>query len=171
MATGGNENLLFIHIPKTGGNWVWEAMKAGGVELEVEGHLLHPTLRELDRRGRFTFGFVREPSSWYASVWRFRRKLIEEENHMPGEFPDEWVLLDFPDFVATVERERPSFLSSYFEEFIGPPEARIDFVGRYEALADDLVLALKRAGQEFDEEALRAIPPLNVTKAPPAGLG
>ena len=61
----------------------------------------------------------------------------------------------------------PGFLSKHYELFVGPRDAEIDFVGRYERLEDDVVSALRAAGQDFDEEALRSFPPINVTGPPP----
>jgi hypothetical protein len=40
-----------------------------------------------------------------------------------------------------------------------------DFVGRYEHLTDDLVEALRRTNVQFDEQALRSSPPVNVSTA------
>jgi len=44
---------------------------------------------------------------------------------------------------------------------VGPDGARLDYVGRQESLADDLVAALELAGERFDEGALRATPRRN----------
>ena len=57
----------------------------------------------------------------------------------------------------------PGDASALYEAFIGPPGDGIDFIGRYGRLADDLVAALHLAGESFDEQALRAHPPVNVS--------
>jgi hypothetical protein len=169
MATCGNDKLLFMHVPKTGGTWAVEAMTAAGIELAPEKDYPHPTLSELDRRGRFTFAFVREPLSWYGSWWSHRRKT---NKHTEGDFMDEWIhSLDFPDFLKRVAEYprvpgHPVYLARYYEQFVGPPEDPIDFIGRYESLVDDLVTALELAGQAFNEASIRATPAINVSDSP-----
>jgi hypothetical protein len=121
--------------------------------------------------GRFTFAFVREPLSWYGSWWQFRR--MEDPSHRMKAFfnlfpPDRFVNLPFEQFVAGCVDWVPGYVSRLYRGYVGPPEAPIDFVGRFERLADDLVLALRTAGQDFDEEALRSFPPVNVSAPMPA---
>jgi hypothetical protein len=169
MATCGNDKFLFIHVPKTGGMWVTEALQAAGVEVHEEfGRTAeHPLLSELDRRGRFTLAFVREPLSWYGSIWRFRN-YFHLHKASTEELPyDRFIGLDFPDFVDNVAEHVPGFLSDHYELFVGPPGDEIEFIGRYENLEDDLVAAMRTAGQDFDEEALRSFPPINVTGPQP----
>ena len=173
MSTSGNERLVFIHVPKTGGGWVSEAMAAAGIHQERLGFAHHIGKDEIALGGRFIFGFVREPLSWYGSAWTFRRRLWREKEadpqmEVPGaEFPDEWFALDFPEFVEAVIDNRPGYLSWYYEHYLGAEDDPIDFIGRYENLADDLVNALRLAGQEFDEEALRSFPVINASGPPP----
>ena len=99
MATCGNDRFLFIHVPKTGGMWVTEALQEAGVEVEEEIGATpeHPLLSELERRGRFTFAFVREPLSWYASIWKFRNYFHLHKGPTEGQLPyDRFIELDFP---------------------------------------------------------------------------
>jgi len=170
MATCGNDKFLFIHVPKTGGMWVTEVLQEAGVEVSEEFGATpeHPLLSELERRGRFTFAFVREPLSWYGSIWRFRNYFNLHKGPAEGQLPyDRFIGLDFPEFLENVATHVPGFLSKHYELFVGPRDAEIDFVGRYERLEDDVVSALRAAGQDFDEEALRSFPPINVTGPPP----
>jgi hypothetical protein len=146
---------------------VSEAMKEAGVQVseptEEEPELFHLHQHEIETSGRFTFAFVREPLSWFASMYRYRRQQGTRDFHGPGEQVDEWVhTLEFPEFLHRMATEMPDFLSHYFELYVGPRDNSIDFVGRYEALRDDLVLALREAGQSFDEPMLRTIDPINV---------
>jgi hypothetical protein len=69
---------------------------------------------------------------------------------------------DFNTFIEQVVERLPGHFGNDVEHYIGPPSSPIDFIGRHEALADDLVRALRQAGEPFDEAALRAYPPDNV---------
>ena len=71
---------------------------------------------------------------------------------------------DFGDFVRTITKERPGWISKKIENYVGKEgESLVNFVGRQESLVEDLVRALTLAGEEFDEAALRATPKVNET--------
>jgi hypothetical protein len=156
--------LLFLHVPKTGGTWVQVALKAAGVRGETiwtrlgPGSRGHATLVEARAfTDRFTFAFVRHPLDLYRSRWAGAMRDGWPENRMLHGMRSD----DFPTFVRQVIERHPGFLTKRFEDFTGPRNAPISFVGRYESLVDDLVRALKQAGEEFDESALRAHSPAN----------
>ena len=170
MATCGNDKFLFIHVPKTGGNWVNAVFQMTGIQVQPESGQTphHPPLSELDRRGRFTFAFVREPLSWYGSFWQFRNyHLLHKDPAHAGHPCDPFVGLDFPDFIEKVVEHLPGFLSGHYAQFVGRIGQEIDFIGRYENLEDDLVFALRTADQDFKEETVRSLPPINVTAPHP----
>jgi hypothetical protein len=143
-------------------------MKEAGVEIREpsleEPELFHLRSDEIAADGRFIFAFVREPLSWYASQYSYRRMNQLRDFYGPGERIDDWMhTLDFPDFLNRMTVEGQDFLSDYYEQFVGPPDNEIDFVGRYENLVEDLVIALRLAGQEFNEPMLRRFDPINQT--------
>jgi hypothetical protein len=160
----GNDQLLFLHVQKTGGHWVYEAMRAAGVELRTEG-ARHARLREVRPNGRFTFAFVRDPLTWYGSWWQHCRVIdpIHRVQAFISEWePDRFINLPFEQYLEGCMNWWPGFVSGFYRRYTGPPEAPIDFVGHFERLADDLVRALQLAGQNFNEEVLRAFPRQNV---------
>jgi len=157
MTTVANSRILFIHIPKTGGSWVEQAMESGGVEFEAIADVPHPERALLNTCDRFVFGFVREPLSWYRSVWTFHRRLPQLDWPPITDSID----LDFPHFLEEIAEKSPGYLAAYYRQFVGPPNDEIDFIGHHEQLADELVTALRLAGQDFDEDALRAKPRVN----------
>jgi hypothetical protein len=65
----------------------------------------------------------------------------------------------FEEFIARVIDELPGLLDELFSGFVGPPERPISFIGRYENLVEDLIRALRQAGELLDEDALRNYPP------------
>jgi sulfotransferase famil protein len=163
VTTVVNDRIAFLHVPKTGGTWVTEALRAAGVELRPvplpavkRGH---GGLEAVDRR-LFTFAFVRDPFDWYASYWRHRQKFGDWDSASPI---DEFARLPFTDFVEQAAMHRPRHLTLVYERYCGPPHDPISFVGRYERLAEDLVTALTLAGEPFDDDALHAHPAVNTT--------
>jgi hypothetical protein len=113
-----------------------------------------------DYGDRYTFAFVRHPLDWWRSFWAFRMR----RGWQPGHPIDSRASSpDFDEFIGQVLEHLDGHLAERFGSYIGPPEAPISFIGRFESLIDDLVRALTAAGERFDEALLRAHPPSNVS--------
>lgn len=164
MTTLLTPKTRFLHAPKTGGTWVTAALAAAGVPCQPlwmrfgSGRRGHAALEQTQAyQDRFTFAFVRHPlelyrSRWAASVtvgWPHDRALHYARSD------------DFATFVTRVIDHEPGYLTRHLEQFTGPPDRPISFIGRYESLVEDLVRALTEAGEDFDEVALRAVAPTN----------
>jgi hypothetical protein len=155
--------VRFLHVPKTGGSWAPEAIRAAGVPVtRPEGPPGHATLAESwDYADRFTFAIVRHPLDYWRSYWAFRVRTGWEMNHpLDRDFGTD----NFEEFIEAVIAHDPGYASDLFEWFVGPPDGEIDFIGRYENLVDDVCLALALGGESFDEELLRSYPKVNVSQ-------
>jgi hypothetical protein len=169
MATVLTPRMRFLHVPKTGGTWVTEALMAAGVPCQIlapprRDHYSehgHVSLEDAVPRSQlFDVAFVRHPLDWWRSFWahRMREGWLFPDHEIDSRASSE----DFDEFIAMVVERLPGFLEVLFSRFIGPAAQPIDFIGRYERLSDDLALALRLAGEPFDEAALRSYPPRNV---------
>jgi len=73
-------DLIFIHMPKTGGLWVADVLrKAAGGE-NVPGTNRHIPIGEVPAdlvESRKVFGTIRDPWSWYASLWQHLRNGVD----------------------------------------------------------------------------------------------
>lgn len=149
-------------MPKTGGSWISSALVAAGVEVQqlqrpangvVAAHA--DLARTEDHAGLFTFAFVRHPLDWWRSAWGHRMRLGWNDDHpIDSQARSD----DFNEFIAQVIDRLPGFQARRLARYIGTPDRPISFIGRYESLVDDLVAALRLAGEEFDEHALRRHP-------------
>jgi hypothetical protein len=172
------KNTVFYHIPKTGGMWVLKALERGGVALTPLrckkcaalnplqdrkvccGHGTYQTIQEPnDGKKRLRFGFVRNPLSMYQSYWAYKMEVgWDTRNAFDRAFARE----RFPDFVRAVTVQKPGWVSTWFESYVGPQDApALGFMGRQENLMEDLLTALKMAGEEANEEAIRATEAVN----------
>jgi hypothetical protein len=166
------KEAVFLHVPKTGGTWVKAAVTNAGLEFEeyfVEGDA-HGDLSYCPFRDRFIFAFVREPLSLYRSYWRYKMGQSGMTTNWDAQnpFDVEYAAPTFEGFVENVLRLEPGWCSRMFEDYVGPPTCEINFVGRFESLVDDLVQALRMTGATFDERAIRATSPINVSTVAPA---
>lgn len=159
-------DFRFVHVPKTGGTWVREVLRANfpdatdDVAKDVSaqhGFAWHyqPT--------RITFAVVRHPLSWLMSYWRFMAdrdwKPWETRRWHPCSLmgTENWPheCQSFNGFVRRLEAFQPAFVTRLFEWYLGPdsmPYYPGLIVGRQESLLDDLTAALVMAGHRLQLE-------------------
>lgn len=142
---------IFIHIPKTAGSSVAEAL------FDVPSRHVPYTeyLRASPRKFRayFKFTFVRNPWDRLVSTWFFLRRGGLNE---PDRIWSEKNLNAYADFDSFVRKglRRPEILSwVHFRpqaDFILSADGTVmvDFVGRYERLRDDFSIVARRLGVE-----------------------
>jgi hypothetical protein len=159
--------MVFLHLPKTGGTWVAQAVAAAGVQTSRpdppagqrysdHGHAYLP---DVSVGERFSVAFVRHPLDWWRSYWAHRMRVgWSMENALDSAVASD----DFNDFVARVLDHCPGHLDGLVGQFVGSPAPRVDFVGRFEHLVDDTCSALRLGGESFYEAAVRAHPNVNV---------
>jgi hypothetical protein len=167
-------NALFVHIPKTGGVWIEDALAALGIRtadppMKSGVSWRHPLPADILGRFDFTFTFVRHPLSWYESWWKFQAKrwtVFEPGAWHPQRVLEPCASDRFSSFVRRCIEHEPSYVTRLYESYIGPPGVeRMDLIGRSEALVDTLVGVLRGLSYEFDETRLREYPPANVSEA------
>lgn len=178
-------NSVFFHVPKTGGNWVRSALRAGGISVNecialpallvltgqvqassqltyqyVLNRMQHATYTEVETQGKFTFAFVRHPVSFYMSYWSYK---TQKGWNMNDPFEASLATATCTEFAERSLNRYPGWYTGMCKRYYGDDFSALDFVGKQEQLADDLVRALHMAGERFDETALRAVAPVNST--------
>lgn len=152
----------FLHFPKTGGSWVKKAIAAAGINCEeysVNGNP-HIGLDHCPCPDKFKFAFVRHPVQLYRSYWQYKMGAVWDPEYT---FDSDCRSDDFGQFVRNVVKMYPGIFGKTVVGFVGPVSNEIEFIGRYENLIEDLISALKQAGEIFDEGAVRNLPPYNVS--------
>ena len=103
-----------------------------------------------DKAGLFSICFVRHPVAWYRSFWCWRLK----KNRLYLSFPLDHCWDD--NYNIFIEKALDKFPDGFMSQLYRYYELdKMDFVGRQENLVEDLVTALKMAGDTFDETVLR----------------
>ena len=147
---------IFVHIPKTGGISIVESLygtRAGGRHTTIQQYQI--VFGAADFYDYFKFTFVRNPWDRVYSAYRYLRSgargwqqdLDWVEKNLSG-------VKDFEHFVLTVLplpeirkfvhfRTQASFLRSPITGKIG-----VDFIGRFERLADDFETVARRIGKD-----------------------
>ena len=72
-----DHNVLYVHIPKTGGCLFYEILKETQINHRFVGYQHSPPDmcgKEVYINKPFVYCFVREADSWYKSYWRWRVK-------------------------------------------------------------------------------------------------
>lgn len=150
----------FLHVPKTGGTWVRQAIEAAGVPCQAFsiGPDHHPGLAQCPCPEKFKFAFVRHPLSLYRSYWQYKMTYGWDLNNP---LDTSARADDFTSFIENVLQMAPGIYSRSLHDYVGPPGKEIDFIGKYENLADDLIKALQLAGERFEEQPIRNLAAAN----------
>lgn len=172
---------LYLHIPRTGGNWVTRAVcrAVKGVQEDQELRRAynyfygHGGIDRATADGfvgdRFAFTFVRHPLDWIMSYWR--RRMITNW-HPAGNHGNPWEIFEecysndfnkFADKIIADTRCHGAVTRIYraLTEIKG--ECKVDFIGKQEDLVDDLIKALELAGEKFDEKVIRNFDLVNIS--------
>jgi len=147
----------FVHIPKTGGNFVRLCLAENDLELReanegpdgrtpTQAHQSHRALAAYP--DLFSYSFVRNPYQWYRSAFCYRQQRGWPQ-HGRGMDLDACKSDSFAEFVFGACEAFPGFLTQLYEQMIGNPIA-VDYLGRTETLREDLCEALTLAGEAFD---------------------
>lgn len=131
------------------------------------GHKMPDGISEENKDGRFLYTFVRHPIAWYKSFWCFRIKARDGAGYAtikPGRFVlDRYWSPKWDEFVDNVLEGYPDgFVNKLYRAYVGDNCEKVNFIGKQENLANDLVKALTLAGEDFDEKKLRATKRVNV---------
>ena len=171
------EKTLFIHVQKTGGMSVREALYrcAGGREsgdAEGERHFGLPELRARHpgiETGRLSFGFVRHPVDWFISRWAFA-VVTGYPVHVQhrGSAAVIWMAscfsFSFPEFVEkTLDRYPGIATQTMFQKLGLWSDKPVDFIGKTETLQADIRKVLELAGEPPPPVAMMP-PKRNVTE-------
>lgn len=163
---------IFFHVPKTGGTWVREALRSSmGCDRQIG--LNHGTPCEIANvlDHKFSFAFVRNPIDWYVSFWKFR--MTQDNWQIPINVGKTALDIycatdDLNKFIRLVEKNCYGHVTTLFGLYTEQP--KISFVGKQENLVNDLITALKKAGETFNEDIIRSFKPKNVSKVFPQKL-
>jgi hypothetical protein len=104
------ERAVFLHVPKTGGTRVRDAVTAAGArfdEYRVDDDV-HADLSYCPCPERFKFAFVRHPCDVYGSYWRFK---VKEGWDQRNPFDLDCGSDSFATFVRNVLEKEPAWCS------------------------------------------------------------
>jgi len=153
---------FFLHVPKTGGSWVKKVIAASNIECRNYSisDNAHIGLKDCPCLEKFKFAFVRHPVDLYRSYWQFKMTYgWDRNNPLDMECRSD----SFHKFVRDVLDKFTGVYSKSLIDFVGETNDEIEFIGKYENLVDDLVFALKAAGEICDETFIRTFPVQNVS--------
>lgn len=143
-------NSIFIHTPKTGGSWVSSVLAGWAVE-RLPKHIKCEDIT--DERPKFTF--VRNPLTWYQSRWSspsHRERISLGRRWGFDATPEEEG--NFQLWVERVTSEFPGHLYRLYRS----RTVCCDFVGKFEQLKTDLMLALKKYNEDLDPQKIENVP-------------
>ncbi len=182
MALLIQNNLLFLHIPKTGGNWVTAVLRSMGLIKQRIGHK-HATFNQLpksfvntflEKDNARVFCFIRHPLSWYESWFKYMTQ--PSRNWRAWGSCHEWHPCrplnglgdaDFNRFMHNVLRQEPGFVTRLYDSYIQRPSTRPTlYVGKQENLRNDLIEIFETTGVEFDRDLILSYPAVGVSPQP-----
>ena len=173
--------LLLLHVPRTGGTWLGEAVTRIDPTAELWERRAYPWLpkahpvfghfnQEERSRVKLVAAFVRHPIRYYESVWRYMRHFDgRDRKRMYTRWPWHPMALaaevyddDFNVWAQRMLLQGRDWVTRMFELYVGPGGGEVtSFIGRAETLVEDTAALLKLCKRPCDLEVLRAVGQVN----------
>lgn len=156
----------FIHVPKTGGTFVYEAIKKLGIPHKGEP-FQHDQL--IGKKNGSYLTCIREPVSWMKSLYFFRKK--HNWNWMNRELENKCKADTLEGFFRNLcKPENENIVLHYYEYFLGKAErAGITYL-QTKKLNAELCDFLESHNIPFDKEKLLSMEKVGVNKRSNKGL-
>ena len=161
------DKALFIHLPKTGGTFLRKVLSTYYPDAnEDKPRGSHRTLATLKGQYDFnyTFSIVRNPISWYESVWKHCNAMVKNGQAF-GKYEDHPLAIlfheydeDFTKFIDTCIEKYPGFYSNSLKDFIGENYDEVDYVAKTETLYDDACFIMNKLDIKFNKDDVRRSP-------------
>lgn len=145
--------FIFVHIPKTGGTSIKRALYDfyNPDQIEFDGekvtdidsyrpHTAMTTEVSAQYPDYFKFAIIRNPWSWHASIWKFFQRPDRNNKTITGISFDAYL-----EEVCCPETKLP-YRRNVADWIYEGDDMLVDFVGRFERLAEDFDTILARIG-------------------------
>jgi len=186
---------VFLHIPKTGGNWVTAVLREAGLAKGGLGHKhadmsrliapinhhkslarAHATVHRIKSKLEpkpYMFCFVRHPLKWYQSWFKY----MTQPKRNWRNWGQEKDMFDWhpnaalngcgdEDFNQFVRNVNQKRPGYVTEMFAGYAQPQCDFIGKQESLREDLVRVLQELNLNFDEDFIMNFKETGVSPEP-----
>ncbi|MHA6324813.1 hypothetical protein [Roseivivax sp. CAU 1753] len=186
MALLLRQDLVYLHIPKTGGNWLTKVLEDQGLVVAPVSHK-HATYdliagqvrqakgaffkRRVLPRGPLTYvAVVRHPMRWYESWFKYQSSKAFRDWGHPGQAANWHVMSplngtrddDFNTFLDKVTSRAPGFVSGMYAAYCAGSNAR---VLQNETIRDDLASLNRDLGLGIPDAAIFDTPAHGVSPA------
>ena len=196
MAIRLKNGAIYLHIPKTGGNWITAILKEMDlIESRIAhkhadvSHFYFPSnlnykeylkfhidrLRhQTSKKKPYMFCFVRNPLAWYESWYKYMEQPSRQWIHWGDEKDiNKWHPIAMLnglgggcDFDQFVQNVNKKRPGFVTEMFAGFTKPQIDFIGKQENLEDDFIRLLNDMNVKFDEGFIREYGKVGVSAKP-----
>ena len=183
MALMLKNGLVYMHIPKTGGNWLTSLLEKNDLVTGAAGHK-HATYEALvctdagkqaKAAGAAISGYfcvVRNPISWYESWYKYQCHREWRRWGVPGDLLRWHVMAglnmaapaDFNVFMERVNYQSPGFVSHLYSRYTLGSGA---LVLKTETIRDDLLNLRRKTGLALPEADILSFPKVGVSPPRP----
>lgn len=159
-------NAFFLHLPRCGGTWVEEAMQLMELptkpwleKLRIRVPRKHALLAHLQREElagvKYIYSFVRHPTTYYETTWRYlmstspkqRRLMLERWDWHPKRSSCEFFKRNFNRWADHMITHQGNWVTRLYEAYLGPPGGEfVNFIGRRENLLNDYCILMNGLG-------------------------
>lgn len=157
---------IFLHIPKTGGNWVISILQERKLIFDILKSK-HMQMKHIGlKRQNFIFAFVRHPVTWYESWYRYQmandwKQWQGFDGYVhPCEELNDCADNDFNKFIGNVIDKHPGFLTNMYELFTKDCK----FIGKQETMRIDMIKIFKRMKTKANVKYIKKLKKENVSK-------